>query len=186
VDHLGQEAGRARVVVWAHNSHLGDASATDMGVRGEWNLGQLCRESFGDRAFLVGFGTHHGTVAAAHEWDGPVRSMTIRPSHPQSYERLCHDAEVPAFFLHLREPAREEVRIELEPARLERAIGVLYRPDTELQSHYFHAVLPRQFDPSTTRRRAVFPARPRSRLTDRRDAAGAPMGAPPSGSFVTA
>jgi erythromycin esterase-like protein len=144
--HPGSHGPEAKAVVWAHNSHLGDASATDMGMRGEWNLGQLCRESFGDRAFLVGFGTHHGTVAAAHEWDGPVRSMTIRPSHPQSYERLCHDAEVPAFFLHLREPAREEVRTELEPARLERAIGVLYRPDTELQSHYFHAVLPRQFD----------------------------------------
>jgi protein-L-isoaspartate(D-aspartate) O-methyltransferase len=136
----------AKAVLWEHNSHLGDAAATEMGVRGELNVGHLCRQRFGNRAYLVGFGTDHGTVAAAHEWDGPMHVMSVRPSHPQSYERLCHDAELPAFFLPLREPRRAELREELAPSRLERAIGVVYRPDTELQSHYFHASLPYQFD----------------------------------------
>jgi protein-L-isoaspartate(D-aspartate) O-methyltransferase len=133
-------------VVWEHNSHLGDASATEMGLRGQLNVGQLCREKFGASAFLIGFGTDRGTVAAADDWDGPMRVMQVRPAHPESYERLCHEAGVPAFFLHLREPARAELRYELEPPRLERAIGVVYRPQTEIQSHYFHASLPRQFD----------------------------------------
>ena len=137
---------QAKAVVWEHNSHLGDAAATEMGVRGQLNVGYLCRQAFGDRAYLIGFGTDHGTVAAAHDWDGPMAVMSVRPAHSQSYERLCHDSGVPAFFLHLRAPAREAVRDELTPPRLERAIGVVYRPETELQSHYFHAVLPRQFD----------------------------------------
>jgi protein-L-isoaspartate(D-aspartate) O-methyltransferase len=136
----------AKAVVWEHNSHLGDASATEMGLRGQLNVGQLCRERFGASAFSIGFGTDRGTVAAADDWDGPMRVMSVRPSHPESYERLCHEAAVPAFFLHLREPDRAELRYELEPARLERAIGVVYRPETEIQSHYFHASLPRQFD----------------------------------------
>jgi len=136
----------AKAVVWEHNSHLGDARATEMGVRGQLNVGQLCRERFGDEAFLVGFGTDHGTVAAAHDWDGAMNVMQVRPAHPESYERLCHDSAVPAFVLQLREPEREDVRIELQTPRLERAIGVVYRPDTELQSHYFHASLPHQFD----------------------------------------
>jgi erythromycin esterase-like protein len=136
----------SKAVVWAHNSHLGDARATEMSARGELNLGQLCRQRFGDGAFLVGFGTDHGTVAAAHNWDDPMRVMTLRPAHPESYERLCHESDVRAFLLHLREPAREEVRAELTPARLERAVGVIYRPETELESHYFHASLPYQFD----------------------------------------
>lgn len=136
----------AKAVVWEHNSHLGDASATEMGLRGQLNVGQLCREKHGDEAFLIGFGTDRGTVAAASDWDAPMQVMQVRPSHPESYERLCHQAEVPAFFLHLREPRREALRFELEPPRLERAIGVVYRPDTEVQSHYFHASLPRQFD----------------------------------------
>jgi protein-L-isoaspartate(D-aspartate) O-methyltransferase len=133
-------------MVWAHNSHLGDARATEMSARGELNLGQLCRQRFGDGAFLVGFGTDHGTVAAAHDWDRPMRVMTLRPAHPESYERVCHESGVRAFRLPLREPAREEVRAELAPSRLERAVGVVYRPETELQSHYFHASLPYQFD----------------------------------------
>jgi protein-L-isoaspartate(D-aspartate) O-methyltransferase len=137
---------QAKAVLWEHNSHLGDASATEMGVRGQLNVGQLCRQAFGDGAYLVGFGTDHGTVAAAHDWDEPMAVMDVRPAHPRSYERLCHESGVPAFFLHLRAPEREAVRDELGPPRLERAIGVVYRPETELQSHYFHAVLPRQFD----------------------------------------
>ncbi|HLK10639.1 MAG TPA: protein-L-isoaspartate(D-aspartate) O-methyltransferase [Candidatus Binatia bacterium] len=136
----------AKAILWEHNSHLGDAAATEMGVRGEINVGHLCRRAFGDRAYLVGFGTDHGTVGAAHDWDGPMEVMTVRPAHPESYERLCHDTGLGAFFLHLRTPARDAVRAELAPARLERAIGVVYRPDTELQSHYFHAALPYQFD----------------------------------------
>jgi protein-L-isoaspartate(D-aspartate) O-methyltransferase len=136
----------ARAVVWEHNSHLGDAAATEMAARGELNVGHLCRQRFGDRAYLVGFGTDHGTVAAAHDWDGPMHVMSVRPSHPRSYERLCHESGVPAFRLPLRTPRRAEVRDELMPPRLERAIGVVYRPETEMQSHYFHAVLPRQFD----------------------------------------
>ena len=137
---------QAKAVLWEHNSHLGDAAATEMGVRGELNVGNLCRQIFGKRAYLVGFGTDHGTVAAAHDWDGPMRVMSVRPAHPQSYESLCHSTGVPAFFLPLRAAARPEVHEELILPRLERAIGVVYRPDTELQSHYFHASLPHQFD----------------------------------------
>jgi protein-L-isoaspartate(D-aspartate) O-methyltransferase len=136
----------SKAVVWAHNSHLGDAAMTEMGVRGELNLGHLCRQAFGDRAYLIGFGTDHGTVAAAHDWDGPMAVMQVRPGHPRSYEAVFHASETPAFFLPLRQPARDEVREELMAPRLERAIGVVYRPQTEVQSHYFHAILARQFD----------------------------------------
>jgi protein-L-isoaspartate(D-aspartate) O-methyltransferase len=137
----------AKAVVWAHNSHVGDARATEMGAaRGEHNIGQLCRQALGDAAFSIGFGTHAGTVAAATDWDGPMQIKKVRPSHPSSYERLCHDADVPAFLLSLRYPARDAVRDELASPRLERAIGVIYRPETELQSHYFQAALPWQFD----------------------------------------
>jgi protein-L-isoaspartate(D-aspartate) O-methyltransferase len=135
-----------KVVVWEHNSHIGDASATEMGARGEHNVGQLCRREFGDDAYLIGFGTDHGTVAAATEWGGPLEHKAVRPSHARSYERVCHDSGVPAFLLHLRDPARPDVRTELDAPRLERAIGVIYRPETELQSHYFQASLPNQFD----------------------------------------
>jgi protein-L-isoaspartate(D-aspartate) O-methyltransferase len=143
---LATRGPRSRAVVWEHNSHVGDASATEMAARGELNVGRLAREAYRDDAFLVGFGTDHGKVAAAHEWDGPMRVMEVRPSHPESYERLFHDAGVPALHLHLREPERPEVAEELAAPRLERAIGVIYRPETELQSHYFQAVLPWQFD----------------------------------------
>lgn len=136
----------ARGVVWEHNSHVGNARATEMGARGEINVGHLCRSRFGDAAYLVGFGTDHGTVAAATDWDEPMRRMRVRPAHPESYERLFHDAEIPAFLLHLRDPRRAALREELVPPRLERAIGVVYRPESELASHYFQASLPHQFD----------------------------------------
>ncbi len=136
----------SKMVVWAHNSHVGDASATEMGVRGEHNIGQLCRQRFGEGAWLIGFGTDHGTVAAAHEWGGPMEIMQGRPAHAKSYERLAHETGVPAFALALRHPSRAAVREELMAARLERAIGVIYRPETELQSHWFQAILPVQFD----------------------------------------
>jgi protein-L-isoaspartate(D-aspartate) O-methyltransferase len=135
-----------KAVVWEHNSHVGNAAATEMGVRGELNVGQLARGAFGDAAYLVGFGTDHGTVAAASDWDGPMEVKHVRPAHPGSYEWLCHEAAVDAFLLALRHPRRAEVREELTPGRLERAIGVVYRPETELASHYFQAVLPVQFD----------------------------------------
>lgn len=149
----------ARAVVWEHNSHVGNAAATEMGARGEHNVGQLSREHFGEDAFLVGFGTDHGTVAAASDWDGPMEIKDVRPAHERSYERLFHETGIEAGFLHLRDPVRDEVREELGPARLERAIGVIYRPETELQSHYFQATLPRQFDEYVwfDRTRAVHP-----------------------------
>jgi protein-L-isoaspartate(D-aspartate) O-methyltransferase len=135
-----------RAVVWAHNSHIGDAAATEMGAKGEHNIGHLCRRAFGSDAYLVGFGTDHGTVAAAADWDQPMEIMPVRPSHADSYERICHESGVPAFLLALAEPGRTEVRDELLEPRLERAIGVVYRPQTEMASHYFAASLPRQFD----------------------------------------
>jgi protein-L-isoaspartate(D-aspartate) O-methyltransferase len=136
----------ARIVVWEHNSHIGDSAATEMATRGEHNVGRLCRAAYGASAYLIGFGTDHGTVAAASDWGGPLEIKDIRPAHPESYERACHDSAVPAFLLALRTPAREAVRDELSSPRLERAIGVIYRPETELASHYFQAVLPAQFD----------------------------------------
>ncbi len=136
----------SKIVVWEHNSHIGDASATEMGVRGEHNVGQLCRAAYGDRSYSIGFGTDRGTVAAASEWDQPMEIVPVRPAVAESYERLFHDSGVPALLLHLRHPRREAVRDELTPPRLERAIGVVYKPRTEMASHYFHAALPRQFD----------------------------------------
>jgi protein-L-isoaspartate(D-aspartate) O-methyltransferase len=136
----------ARAVVWEHNSHVGDAAATEMGRRGEENLGQLCRQTFGRRAYLLGFGTDHGTVAAAAEWGGPMGIETIRPAHPDSYEHVCHNTGIPAYVLPLNTPQRQEVRQALARPRLERAIGVIYAPETELASHYFYATLPDQFD----------------------------------------
>ena len=143
---LAHRGGDTKLIVWAHNSHVGDAGATEMAVRGEHNVGQLCRNEFGDGVFVVGFGTDHGTVAAAHAWDEPMERMRVRPARADSYERLCHDAGIPAFMLHLRAPVRDELRDELADPRLERAIGVVYRPETELASHYFQAILPAQFD----------------------------------------
>jgi protein-L-isoaspartate(D-aspartate) O-methyltransferase len=125
---------------------LGDAAHTEMGAGGQLNVGQLCREKFGPLAYLIGQGTDHGTVAAASNWDEPVEAMNVRPAHADSYERIFHESRVAAFCLPLRVPRREAVREELGTSRLERAIGVIYRPETELASHYFHARLPDQFD----------------------------------------
>lgn len=136
----------ARAVVWAHNSHVGDASATEMGARGEINIGQLARQTFGPGAFNIGMGTDHGAVAAAANWDEPMRIMSVRPAHEDSYEHLCHETGVGAFLLPLRRPLGSGLREALLPPRLERAIGVIYRPETELPSHYFQASLPAQFD----------------------------------------
>lgn len=136
----------SKIIVWAHNSHLGDARATEMSARGELNVGSLCRQRFDDAVFAIGFGTNTGTVAAASGWGSPMQVMKVTPALPDSYEGAFHRAQVTAGLIHLRHPRREALRDELSSPRLERAIGVVYRPDTELQSHYFQAVLPRQFD----------------------------------------
>jgi erythromycin esterase-like protein len=141
---LDHERPGARLVVWAHNSHLGDARATEMGDHGELNVGQLVREHFGAAARLVGLTTFTGTVTAASEWDGPAHRKHVRPALAGSYERLLHDAHVPRALLSLRDDP--ELAAALDAPRLERAIGVIYAPDAERQSHYFRARLPAQFD----------------------------------------
>jgi len=148
LEHLLEARGpQSKAIVWAHNSHIGDARYTEMGqARDELNIGQLCRQRFGDDAALVGFGTHAGTVAAATDWDGDMEIKQVRPSRHDSIERLCHDSGVPRFLLDLREGHHDALRRRLAKPRLERFIGVIYRPDTELQSHYAAVVLPMQFD----------------------------------------
>ena len=136
----------SKAVVWAHNSHVGDSNATEMGAAGQLTIGGLARDHLGAAAFSVGFGTDRGTVAAANDWGGPMEWRSLRPSRPGSYEALSHATGAPGFLLHLREPSREGVREELAPARLERAVGVVYRAETELESHYFQASFPSQFD----------------------------------------
>jgi erythromycin esterase-like protein len=144
---LDARGSRSKAIVWAHNSHIGDARYTDMGVvREELNIGQLCRQEFADDAALIGFGTHSGTVAAATDWGGDMEIKRVRPSHRESFERLCHDAGVPRFLLDLRTGENEPLRWRLLEPRLERFIGVIYRPETELLSHYSDASLPQQFD----------------------------------------
>jgi erythromycin esterase-like protein/predicted phosphoribosyltransferase len=133
-----------RIVVWAHNSHLGDARATEMGERGEFNVGQLVRERYGPNAVSVGFTTYTGTVTAASDWDGPAQRKHVRPALAGSYERLFHEIGMPRVLLSLRTDL--DLSSALAGPRLERAIGVLYLPETERASHYFHARLPEQFD----------------------------------------
>jgi erythromycin esterase-like protein/predicted phosphoribosyltransferase len=141
---LGRTRPEPRIVVWAHNSHLGDARATEMSERGELNVGQLVREHYGASAVLVGFTTYTGTVTAASEWDGPAHRKHVRPALAGSYERLFHEVQIPRFLAPLRTDL--ELSSALAAPRLERAIGVLYVPETERASHYFHARLPEQFD----------------------------------------
>jgi protein-L-isoaspartate(D-aspartate) O-methyltransferase len=117
-----------------------------MSARGEFNLGRLCREQFGADAYTIGFGTDHGTVAAASDWDGPMTVKAVRPAIKGSYERLCHQTEIEGFLLPLRAALTGGAAAALSRPQLERAIGVIYRPETELQSHYFQAVLTSQFD----------------------------------------
>jgi erythromycin esterase-like protein len=171
------ENGRpAKVVVWAHNSHVGDARATELGPQGQINLGQLARQHYPKDVVLVGFSTYQGTVTAASRWGGAAQTKRVRPGLPGSYEALLHDVGLPAFQLRLDDPKLKG----LEAPRLQRAIGVLYLPETERASHYFNASLTRQFDwmihidatkalqplarqsearaPRDTRRRSVVPA----------------------------
>jgi protein-L-isoaspartate(D-aspartate) O-methyltransferase len=137
---------RSKGIVSAHNSHVGDSAATEMSLRGEFNIGHLCRQAFGNAAYLVGFGTHRGTVAAASDWGGPMEIKTVRPGLAGSYEKLFHDSGTSNFLLALDAAASSDVFRGLSRRRLERAIGVVYRPETERQSHYFDAVLAHQFD----------------------------------------
>jgi erythromycin esterase-like protein len=142
-DHLEATRGRAKVAVWAHNSHLGDARATEMGERGELNLGQLARIRYGEEAFNIGFSTFTGTVTAADDWDEPAQLKRVRPGLPGSYEDFFHQSGSPRFLVHLASP---ELPREVRTPRLQRAIGVIYRPQTERQSHYFQAHVADQFD----------------------------------------
>ncbi len=143
VAHLDRQAAPAKVVVWAHNSHLGDARATELGEQGELNLGQLVRERYGRATRLIGFTTYSGSVTAASDWDAPAERKQVRPALDGSYEALFHDAGLPHFLLSMRD---ERIAAEARVPRLERAIGVVYRPETERVSHYFYARPADQFD----------------------------------------
>jgi erythromycin esterase-like protein len=142
--HLSKAPRPAKVVVWAHNSHLGDARATDMGKAGEWNVGQLVREQYRFDAALIGFTTYEGTVTAASDWGEVAERKIVRPAFSGSYEALFHMAQIPRFMMVLR--ADNAAVAGLRQPHLERAIGVIYRPETERISHYFYAQLPNQFD----------------------------------------
>ena len=146
---LLDEAGPAsRAIVWAHNSHVGDARRTEMGRdRGELNLGQLCRERWPGPATIVGFGTHAGTVAAADDWDAPMRVMAVRPSRADSVENLFHRTGMPSLLADVRaDGGHDGLHDALRETRLQRFIGVIYRPGTERWSHYAEAALSRQYD----------------------------------------
>lgn len=142
--HLEALHGHAKIVVWAHNSHIGDARATQMGRRGEFNIGQLAKEHFGEEAVLVGFTTNSGTVTAASDWDAPVERKSVRPGLAHSCEKLFHETEIPRFWLDFSK--QKEAAELLHHPLLERAIGVIYRPETERESHYFSASVSKQFD----------------------------------------
>src|SRR5256886_3816289 len=132
-----------KAIVWAHNSHLGDARATEMSHYGEVNVGQLVRERFSNEAVLIGFTTHHGSVTAASDWGAPAERKNVRTALEGSYEDLFHEIGLPRFWIDLRGAGQIGV---LQQRRIERAIGVIYRPESERLSHYFHARLPEQFD----------------------------------------
>ena len=140
--HLDHQVERSKIVVWEHNSHVGDARATELGQSGELNVGELVRTAWPNDCALVGFTTDHGWVTAASEWGGAAERKRVRSSLPESYEELFHRLDHDNFLVHLgsRSPTQ------LQAARLERAIGVIYQPETERVSHWFHAYLPEQFD----------------------------------------
>jgi len=136
----------AKAIVWAHNSHIGNAAATSMGWEGEFNIGELCRSAYGDRLVAIGLGTDRGTVAAASDWDSPMEVKELRPARTDSYEYLFRRSGRARSLTDWRSPDRENLRGLLSEQRRQRAVGVVYRPDTELLSHYFHSVLSEQFD----------------------------------------
>lgn len=142
--HLtGSRQRETKIIVWAHNSHIGDAQATDMGARGEYNIGALIRAKYPKESKLIGFTTSVGSVIAAQEWDGPFYAQKMRPPLTESYEHIFSKTDLPNFVLRLDDP---KLRATLSSPRLERAIGVIYRPEIERLSHYFYASLPQQFD----------------------------------------
>jgi erythromycin esterase-like protein len=143
IEHLDRQRPRAKVIVWEHNSHVGDARSTEMGQRGELNVGQLARQRYGNESVLIGFTTYDGTVTAASEWGGPAERKRVRAASPDSHEAFLHQNDDKDFWLDTTQPA---VHAALSTPRLERAIGVIYRPETERGSHYFHARLGEQFD----------------------------------------
>ena len=144
MDHLSSQRENPKAIIWAHNSHLGDARATTMQQRREVNIGQLVRERHGPEAVLVGFTTFSGSVSAASDWGAPVERKQVRPALRESWERLFHEMDIPNFLLLMDQPA--ELAQKLSRDRLERAIGVIYLPKSERVSHYFYARLARQFD----------------------------------------
>jgi erythromycin esterase-like protein len=141
--HLARHRDTKKIIVWAHNSHVGNAAATERSLRGEFNIGELARHHYGSEGALIGFTTYSGTVSAASDWGATVERKTVRPGLAGSYEELFHRTGVPRFSLMLDDPA---VRAACQGPLLERAIGVVYRPETERQSHYFQSRLPKQFD----------------------------------------
>jgi erythromycin esterase-like protein len=156
----------AKAIVWAHNSHVGNAAATEVGRTGQHNVGQLCRQHFGDSARLIGFGTDRGTFMAAASWGAEPRVMAVRPSLQASYGALFRNASPDQFLLDLRRGVHEPLREALSRERLERAIGVMYLPATERVSHYFRSVLPDEFDAFIwlEETRAVAPIPPSGRV----------------------
>jgi erythromycin esterase-like protein len=146
IEHLDHDdAGQSRIVVWAHNSHVGDARATEVSAEGQLTLGQLAREKYGDEVRLLGFSTYRGTVSAASEWGGIAERKVVRPGLPNSVEELMHETDKKSFYLPMRDGDRVSSDA-LDDVRLGRAIGVIYRPETERQSHYFHVRPADQFD----------------------------------------
>lgn len=143
---LAHQGDGAKAIVWAHNSHIGNAAATAMGWQGEFNVGELCRMAHGDEAVLIGFGTDHGAVAAASDWGGPMEIKTVRPARHDSYEHAFHQSGIARFLTDWRRPDKAGVANALRDPRLERAIGVVYRPEIEREGHYFEAVMAEQFD----------------------------------------
>jgi erythromycin esterase-like protein len=143
VEHLSAQSGEdTKIVVWAHNSHVGDARATQMGANGDLSLGQLARERWGKRVALVGMLTNRGTVIAASTWGGAAELKSVRHAHPESYEALFSATNLPSFMIDLRDHELDG----LSEPRLQRAIGALYLPEAEMENHYFTSILTRQFD----------------------------------------
>lgn len=143
---LAHHGDGTKAIVWAHNSHIGNAAATAMGWQGEFNIGELCRMAHGDEAVLIGFGTDTGTVAAASDWGGDMEIKNVRPARVNSYEHAFRETGIERFLVDWRGAAKPDLVAALRDPRLERAIGVVYRPETELTSHYFEAVMAEQFD----------------------------------------
>ncbi len=176
VAHFDRREKPVKLIIWAHNSHIGDARATQMHSAGEWNIGQLLRQRHSDNCRLIGFSTYSGTVTAASDWGGLAERKQVRPARPDSYEGLFHKTGMPAFFVTLEPGA--QVAHALGERMLERAIGVIYRPESELASHYFEARLAHQFDALIhfDQTRAVEPMESMAEITDQEPAETFPFG----------